>query len=60
VKPPGIDQTVRVVNRRDAIDILGDSPVAPPKSAPLRLMFEMPLELRVPAKATNVGTFVRC
>jgi hypothetical protein len=23
-------------------------------------MFEIPLELRVPAKATNVGTFVRC
>jgi hypothetical protein len=49
-------QTVDIMNLRDLIEPFGDLPVVPPRSEPLRLMPETPLELRVPENAINAGT----
>jgi hypothetical protein len=49
-------QTVDIMNCRDLTEPFGDLPVVPPRSEPLRLMPETPLEFRVPENATNVGT----
>jgi hypothetical protein len=54
-----MDQTANIVNYRVFIECFQcNVPVVLPNSAPLRLMPETPLELRVPEKAMNVGTFV--
>jgi hypothetical protein len=52
-----MDQTVESVKFGGLTEPFDDIPVVLPNSEPLRLMPETPLELRVPEKAINVGTF---